>query len=285
MDGSKRPHHPPDTAPSSSSTGYCRKSGTWPSGSDDSFFNNAHIEIPVQQPVNSLEKFASKEDFRIKRENNINTPSTSKVKTITSYEIDVNDTLFMDINLENIVQNVDHKICSDTNRNIEMIEDRNNNGHKSLADNFIHNSQQLFLDDVSFKKPLCKNAKFPKQLNDDKAGINDRSFANVSMISIDNGNISGSQYQTRAEIQMEKENSVNNQLYPHQQDLKNLSALSWSESQIFEVDWNEQDDFYGLPNKVKDIMFEHKGINSLYGSYYIFALYIDLIINRIFFLF
>lgn len=56
---------------------------------------------------------------------------------------------------------------------------------------------------------------------------------------------------------------------PNTTVLTNLSRLDW-DSQVFsdklEIEFPSKGDFFGLPDKVKRMIFEHKGIKSLYGE-------------------
>lgn len=257
-------------------------SGIWPTGADDSFFNDAHIELPLEQSQSvdvankTINRNKITEDHSSgpsnQRQANIDEQAT-KLPTTQSTDIDINNTLFANINLDNLVRNafeqgaraqIDNK--SELNIYTEDIS------YHPLNEDIISNSQQQFLSDMHFKKPQKPSSKIGRNYYDsficNKNDISDGSFANLS-VSIDSGKITGSQYLTREKIQSEKR-TIRNFLQhtEYQQDLNNLSSLNW-ESQIFEENLIPKGDFYGLPNKVRDIIFEFKGIRNLYGSYLI----------------
>lgn len=115
---------------------------------------------------------------------------------------------------------------------------------------------QKFLNDVAFKLPQTP------AFNETQT---------ILKLSID-ACIQGTQYETRTEIHNRTVNPLRQTNVAEDQTslLKNLSHINW-ETQIIEPEITEdypcKEDFYGLPDKVKNMIFEHKGIQSLYGKF------------------
>lgn len=126
----------------------------------------------------------------------------------------------------------------------------------------LNQCTQKFLDDIQFKIPKAP------ELN----------FLHKNTESVIDQIIQGTQYATRAEI---KNQTILNSTYATvtNKELQNLSNINW-ESQIFNEDVKEKDsfpskgDFYGLPDRVKRLIFEHKGISSLYGKLFKFFFFL-----------
>lgn len=112
---------------------------------------------------------------------------------------------------------------------------------------------QKFLDDVAFKVPKPRNVK--------QTQIMEHTRANVDTC------IQGTQYETREEIKNRTINPLNETRVIR--ETENLSRFNW-ETQIFTKDVVEdypcKGEFYGLPDRVKRMIFESKGIKSLYGE-------------------
>ncbi|KAH8351643.1 hypothetical protein KR059_010371 [Drosophila kikkawai] len=121
-------------------------------------------------------------------------------------------------------------------------------GAEDFSEPLMQNTQ-LFLDAVAFKVPRT-----PEKLNQSSTkGDESMSFISKSVLE---GIVQGTQYETCEEL---RNRSI-------------LDPVNW-ESQAFadfERDNQERDnfpskgEFYGLPDKVKRMILEHKGIKSLY---------------------
>ncbi|XP_075164699.1 mutagen-sensitive 301 [Haematobia irritans] len=114
---------------------------------------------------------------------------------------------------------------------------------------------QKFLDDIAFKFPKPVGSKTTSAPNIQQALTN-----NVDSY------IGGSQYKTREEIHNQTLGLL------HQTDVikestENLSRFDW-DSEPFDAevvdDYPCKGDFYGLPDRVKRLIYETKGISSLY---------------------
>lgn len=265
----KKRRHEQATNPRLISVNTKETNGIWHGGADDSLFNNTHIEMLLGNELhlshlsgivgNGIHPTVQNE-IGVTDDQHLPLAQETVQTRISSCEIDGNDTLFADINLEDLVQEDQQNPDNDNHatKSLQQVLDVHQSTPEpdNLETITVSNSQQLFYDNVHFRTP-------PK-MSPKSSSKSDILLAN-STISIDNGHICGSQYQTREEIQLKKQ-TTRNQHNAYQQDLNNLSTLNW-ESQVFEDVITKKGDFYGLPKKVKDIIFEHKGITSLYGSY------------------
>uniref|UniRef100_A0A1A9WCV6 Helicase POLQ-like n=1 Tax=Glossina brevipalpis TaxID=37001 RepID=A0A1A9WCV6_9MUSC len=157
-------------------------------------------------------------------------------------DIDGNDTLFTEINLNELLEQ------NDDNRQMEPME--------SSVEDVLQNTQR-FLNDVAFKvpKPITDLRKVAKEENTFIAKSNVNTF------------VQGTQYETREEIQNRTMTVEANKIHSSiNQQLEGLSGLNW-ETQIFAEVADvvpSKGNFYGLPEKVKQMIFEHKGIKNLY---------------------
>ncbi|KAI9588682.1 helicase POLQ-like [Glossina fuscipes] len=184
-----------------------------------------------------------------------NTPTNQSATPLTQIlpNIDGNDTLFTEINLNELLEK------KDNNGQMESIKpsscDENDN---SSFEDGLQNTQR-FLNDVAFKVPeritSIRNVAKENQAFIEETNVNANSF------------VQGTQYETREEIQnrilTDESNRTHNQL---NQQLENLSSLNW-ETQLFAEVLDmvpNKGHFYGLPEKVKQMIFEHKQIKSLY---------------------
>lgn len=125
-------------------------------------------------------------------------------------------------------------------------------GAEDFSEPLLQNTQ-LFLDAVAFKVPRT-----PEKLNKSAAKHNESmSFISKSVIE---GIVQGTQYETCEEL---RNRSI-------------LDPVNW-ESQAFadfekgnqaKENFPSKGEFYGLPDKVKKMILDHKGIKSLYGKKY-----------------
>lgn len=119
-------------------------------------------------------------------------------------------------------------------------------------------STQLFLDALPPEK---------KQITrmTDESIFMSQSMSFISK-SILEGIVQGTQYETYETLK-------NRSMLQNQNDLAGLDDLDWQTQAFPEFESTKNDysfpskgDFYGLPEQVKNLIFEHKGINSLYGK-------------------
>ncbi|BFF99603.1 helicase POLQ-like [Drosophila madeirensis] len=222
---------------------FCSESLFWPESDEDSFFSNAKLEDIVsgrneelfgtQAPTSNKPLQQSGSDDGLFAD--ITFPGTQKAlenEAPTKENEEEAGTLFKQINLHDLsiaeMENIFH-------------------GAEDFSEPIAQNTQ-LFLDAVAFKVP---NPKTPERAEKSLAPISDESMSAIE------GLVLGTQYATC-------------------QALKNQSILDPSnwESQAF-ADFEQKSllpkdsfpskgDFYGLPERVRKMILEHKGIQSLY---------------------
>ncbi|XP_036335802.1 helicase POLQ-like isoform X1 [Rhagoletis pomonella] len=149
----------------------------------------------------------------------------SEQKTESQKQLKFDDTIFANINIEDLTKDEDKELF------VENIQD----------DAGVQNSQR-FLDDVAiFKVPHAP------------APISCKAGQKIKVPQRDNF-VSGSQYTVHSHLS-------------NITSIANLSRLDW-DSQAFsdkiENDFPSKGAFFGLPDKVKRMIFEYKGIQSLY---------------------
>lgn len=152
----------------------------------------------------------------------------SEQKGESQKQLKFDDTIFANINIEDLTKDEEKELFAENKQN----------------DAGVQNSQR-FLDDVAiFKVPQAP------------APIKDKAGQKIKVPQRDTV-VSGSQYAVHSDL-------------PNITSLSNLSRLDW-DSQAFsdklENDFPSKGEFFGLPDKVKRMIFEHKGIQRLYGEY------------------
>lgn len=235
----------------------CSENLFWPDSDDDSIFSNAKLEDLLSG--RNTELFGTQAQ----------TSSASKLHQSGS-----DDGLFGDTSFpatEKLLPTQDHKEAADTGGNhpIDLAEGDPDSLFKkiNLNDLSITEMEDIFHGAEDFSEPLVQNTqifldavafKVPKTPEKIPARPIDESIMSKSILE---GIVHGTQYETC-------------------EALRNRSILDPSiwESQAF-ADFEKKTasnqtkdtfpskgDFYGLPEKVKKMILEHKGIKSLYGK-------------------
>ncbi|XP_017074147.1 helicase POLQ-like [Drosophila eugracilis] len=238
---------------------HCTKSPFWPDDDDDdSLFSNANLEdllggrngelFGTQPPTsNKLQQSGSDDGLGLFGDTSF--PCTQKVP-LTGSPLDFNkpraptDVHQIDLADENNADEVFKKINL-KDLSITEMEDIFH-GAEDFSEPMVQNTQ-LFLEAVTFKVPKTPEKLLPSVKDDSM------SFISKSVIE---GIVQGTQYVTSEEL---KNQSI-------------LDPVNW-ETQAFadfekdnqvEDNFPSKGEFYGLPDKVKKMILEHKGINSLY---------------------
>ncbi|XP_037815116.1 helicase POLQ-like [Lucilia sericata] len=250
----------------------------WPE-TEDSFFTDSKLgkileshneNNPTNGPVNSHKFYDDHSDDSLFTDivldneslssGGENVGATPMVQILPNTDIAGDDTLFSEINLEEIVA----PECAKISGNDEIIPTHSNKTplvsktqdviEDLFKDDFpldeVDQCTQKFLNDVAFKFPAANETQ------------------KIYKLPL-NGCIQGTQYETREEIQNRTMNPLQ-QTYVaevNRTELHQLSNINW-DTQMFEheviEDYPCKGDFYGLPEKVKKMIFDHKGIQSLY---------------------
>ncbi|EDX09646.1 GD14056 [Drosophila simulans] len=238
----------------------CTENLFWPEGEDDdSFFSNAHLE--------DLLDGGGKDEL-------FGTQANTSTKKMTQSGSDDELGLFADTSfqsaqtvLPNSASKPDETSAPTDNHQIDLADEENANelfkkinlydlsiaemedifhGADDFSEPMVQNTQ-LFLDAMTFKKP-----KTPEKLLADPKD-DSMSFISKSVIE---GLVQGTQYVTCEEL---KNQSL-------------LDPVNWETQAFADFEKNNQvidkfpskGEFYGLPDKVKKMILEHKGIKSLY---------------------
>ncbi|XP_030372629.1 helicase POLQ-like [Scaptodrosophila lebanonensis] len=232
----------------------------WPD-SDASFFSNAKIEDLISEENSAIVRapFSSQTSISTNFQESdsddglfgeISLPSTNNNTQAHDYiadngstisisvipsdmeDLDKDNTLFAEINLKDLSVQEKEDIFHDVDERSEPI---------------LQNTQR-FLDDVAFQVP-----KTPEKLA--MPEIIDESLISKSIIE---GIVMGTQYETYEEL---KNQSM------LKKELATLDEIDWV-TQAFtapEVDiFPSKGNFYGLPDRIKKLIFQHKGVQSLY---------------------
>ncbi|XP_073838797.1 mutagen-sensitive 301 [Musca autumnalis] len=171
------------------------------------------------------------------------------------------DTLFSEIDIDHLVvengkavEEIPTKAATQSAASKTMEEADLFKDDDFPIDELLMQGTQKFLADVAFKIP-----KPPDGSSTNQKQLNNKILTNVDCC------IAGTQYETRKEIQ-------NRTLNPLQQthilkETENLSHINWDADAFDEEikeDYPCKGDFYGLPDRVKRMIFETKGIKCLY---------------------
>ncbi|XP_032587223.2 helicase POLQ-like [Drosophila mojavensis] len=228
----------------------------WPDN-DASFFSNAKLEDLFSGQNNVVSApFSSQTSNKFHQSQSddslfgdISMPSsdeTAAVAAKTEEKNNIKEQSFKEINLNDLtvteMENIFH-------------------GGDDYSDPLVQNTQ-LFMDAVAFKVPKSPDRlQIPAtQTKEDSMSM---SFISKSILE---GIVQGTQYATYEALQ-------NRSMLQAQQDLAALDQLDWQTQAFSEFETSKEEhnnsfpskgDFYGLPDKVKKLIFEHKGIKSLY---------------------
>lgn len=177
------------------------------------------------------------------------------------------DTLFSEIDLDQFVSKESSAKEEGANKTPTQVSTSSQQQEVDLfkdddfpIDELLVQDTQKFLADVAFKVPRPPAG----------AGSKATQATNKVKTNIDCC-IQGTQYETREEIQnrtMIMDSSLN-QTNVLKKESENLTRFNW-ETEVFDdelvEDYPCKGDFYGLPDRVKDMIMETKGIKSLYGK-------------------
>lgn len=247
--------------PTAGGAGYMEMSESifWPDN-DASFFSNAKLE----------ELFSG-------QNNVVSAPFTSQTSN-KFHQSQSDDSLFGDISLpstgetapaapktelsQNSAKEQNFKEINLNDLTVAEMEDIFNGGD-DYSDPVVQNTQ-LFMDAVAFKVPKSPERP-PMPATQPKEDSMSMSFISKSIL---DGIVQGTQYATYEALQ-------NRSVIQAHQDLATLDQLDWQTQAFAEFETSKEahnngfpskGDFYGLPDKVKKLIFEHKGIKSLYGK-------------------
>ncbi|XP_043649168.1 helicase POLQ-like [Drosophila teissieri] len=238
----------------------CTENLFWPEDDDnDSFFSNAQLEdlldgrneelFGTQPATSSCKTTQSGSDDGLGLFADTSFPSTQKVPPNSAPKpnetsVPPSDNHQIDLADEDNADEVFKKINLN-DLSIAEMEDIFH-GAEEFSEPMVQNTQ-LFLDAMSFKKPNTPEKILPPFKEDSM------SFISKSLIE---GIVQGTQYVTCEEL---KNQSI-------------LDPVNWETQAFADFEKNNQivdkfpskGEFYGLPDKVKKMILEHKGINSLY---------------------
>ncbi|XP_061402478.1 helicase POLQ-like [Musca vetustissima] len=165
------------------------------------------------------------------------------------------DTLFSEIDVDQLVADDNCKKETTTQTTSKTMEEPDLfNDDDFPLDEMLMQGTQKFLADVAFKIPKPPDG-----------GGNGQQPINKTQRNVD-CYVAGTQYETRKEIQ---NRTVNPLQQTHiNREIENLSNISWNADDFNEEEPKEdfpcKGDFYGLPDRVKRMIFETKNIKSLY---------------------
>ncbi|XP_013106614.2 helicase POLQ-like [Stomoxys calcitrans] len=238
----------------------------WPE-TEDSFFTDAKLDKLLSGPAapvgNKNNTFYNSSDDSLfsdivlpfeSETGNVGATPIVPILPTSNNGILGDDTLFSEINIEQLVaeesgkKGEDKFVSSSVAPEVDLFKDDD-----FPLDELLVQCTQKFLADVAFKMPKPPGAKATSAITKKEEAT------------VDCAIMGGTQYQTREEIH-NRTMQVLHQTHI-MKEIENVSRIDW-ESQIFEAEMVEdypcKGDFYGLPDKVKRMIFETKGINSLY---------------------
>ncbi|XP_065720632.2 helicase POLQ-like isoform X2 [Drosophila suzukii] len=238
----------------------CSENLFWPEGDDnDSFFSNANLEDlldgrkeelfgtqAAETGSNKLQKSGSDEGLGLFVDTSFS--DTQKASLERSYkpsetsaptdghkidlaDDDNADEVFKKINLNDLsIGEMEDIFC----------------GADDFSEPMIQNTQ-LFLDAVTFKVPRTPEKILPS--------VKDESMSFISK-SVIEGIVQGTQYVTCEELK--------NQSILDPENWETQAFADFEKDNQVEENFPSKGEFYGLPDKVKKMILEHKGIKSLY---------------------
>ncbi|XP_022231027.2 helicase POLQ-like [Drosophila obscura] len=232
---------------------FCSESLFWPDSDEESFFSNAKLEDLVSGRNELFGTQAQTSDKPLQRSGSddglfadISSPSTQRAEQEQGHgtdnastkenQIDLAveadaGTLFKQINLHDL--------------SIAEMEDIFH-GAEDFSEPIVQNTQ-LFLDAVAFKVP---NPKSPEKAEKSLAAVKDESMCAIE------GLVHGTQYATCEEL---KNQSILDPI-----NWETQAFADFEQKSLAQDNFPSKGDFYGLPDKVKKMILEHKGIKSLY---------------------
>ncbi|XP_016965729.1 helicase POLQ-like [Drosophila biarmipes] len=238
----------------------CSENLFWPEGEDsDSFFSNANLEDLLDGPKeelfgtqaaetgnNKLQTSGSDEGLGLFVDTSFS--DTQKASLERSYQASETSAPTNGHKIDLVDEDNADEVFKKINLNDLSIGEMEDifHGADDSSEPMLQNTQ-LFLDAVNFKVPRTPEKLLP--------AVKDESMSFISR-SVIEGIVQGTQYVTCEEL---KNQSI-------------LDPINW-ETQAF-ADFEKDDqvkenfpskgEFYGLPDKVKKMILEHKGIKSLY---------------------
>lgn len=243
---------------------------------EDSFFTDAKLDKIIDQykeqransVKNNRQRFCKEQtenclftdilpdnEQQSSGENVGGTPLTQNLPNADLFD---NDTLFSEINIDELVapgsNEVPEKAESVQSVLSSTMQDAINDMFKEdFPMDDVPQCTQKFLNDVAFKMPAPPET---------------QKFFKLPL----GGCIQGTQYETREEIENRSTLLLNQTCAAAQSncsELLHLSNINW-DTEMFDNEAKEaypcKGDFFGLPDKVKKMIFDHKGIQKLYGK-------------------
>ncbi|XP_001354267.3 helicase POLQ-like [Drosophila pseudoobscura] len=234
---------------------FCSESLFWPDSDEESFFSNAKLEDLLSgrnEELFGTQAQTSNKPTELQRSESddglfadVSFPSTQRPQQEQGHECNAaSKENQIDLAIEEDAGSV-FKQINLLDLSIAEMEDIFH-GAEDFSEPIAQNTQ-LFLDAVAFKVP---NPKTPVKPEKSLPPASDESMSTIE------GIVHGTQYATCEEL---KNQSILDPINWETQAFADFEAKSLSEH-----DFPSKGDFYGLPDKVKKMILEHKGIKSLY---------------------